>query len=266
MPRTTRHGALQHSLRHRVRSVSVGRPLHWLARGWADFSRHPLPGLLHGAVLAILGGALFVLARHAFWLLAGAFSGFLLVAPVLATGLYALSRAQDRGEPATLATALRTWYPHDGRLVLFGVLLALAGTGWVLTSAALITGFAPMPVHNPHDFLRHVVLAERGVLFEAWLLLGALLAAPVFASSVVAIPMLLDTRIGVLGAVLTSWRVVMQNPVPMALWALLLAGITALAMLPALLGLLVAVPWLAHASWHAWHDLVESADAQGPAR
>jgi tRNA 2-selenouridine synthase len=74
-----------------------------------------------------------------FWLLAGAFSGFLLVAPIVATGLYAVSRALERGSRPGCATALRAWRPDDGRLVVFGLLLALAGTGWVMTSAALIT-------------------------------------------------------------------------------------------------------------------------------
>ena len=75
------------------------------------------------------------------------------------------------------------------------------------------------PVEGPADFLRVVVLAPKGWLFEAWLMLGALLAAPVFASSVVALPLLLDRQVSVLGAVLTSWRVVMTHPAPLALWA-----------------------------------------------
>ncbi|MEF7615862.1 DUF2189 domain-containing protein [Aquincola sp. MAHUQ-54] len=262
MPHKLAEHALQETRRLGVRPIPSAQPLRWLARGWHDLMRCPAPGLLHGLLLALFGGTLLVLARHHFWLLTGAFTGFLLVAPILATGLYAISRALERRQPATLRTALRTWYPDDGRLVVFGVLLAFAGTGWVVTSASLITGFAPARIDNPQDFLRHVVLAESGLLFEAWVLLGALLAAPVFASSVVAIPLLLDRRIGILGAVLTSWRVVMAHPVPMALWALLLVALTLLAMLPLLLGLVVVAPWLAHASWHAYRDLVDPAGAQ----
>lgn len=256
MPKRTATRALNESRLFVVRTIAPDRPLHWLVRGWADLWRAPLPGLLHGLAVTLFGAVLLWLARDRFWLLAGAFSGFLLVAPLAATGLYAISRALARGEPATLATAARAWYPDDGRLVLFGVLLALAGTGWVVTSAGLVTGFAPQAVYKPEDFLRQIVLADSGWLFEAWMLLGALLAAPVFASSVVAIPLLLDRRIGILAAVLTSWRTVMENPLPMALWALLLMALTLVAMLPALLGLLIAVPWLAHASWHAYTDLV----------
>jgi uncharacterized membrane protein len=87
-------------------------------------------------------------------------------------------------------------------------------------------------------------------------MLGGFLAAPMFASSVVALPLLVDKRISVLGAVLTSWRVVMEHPAPMALWAALIMGLTAAGMATALLGLIVVVPWLAHASWHAYRDLL----------
>ncbi|MFN0185894.1 MAG: DUF2189 domain-containing protein [Aquabacterium sp.] len=232
------------------------RPLRWLALGWRDFARCPVPGLVHGLAVALIGAALLWVARGYFWWSAGAFTGFLLVAPVVATGLYAVSRQLERGQAATLATALAAWRPKDHRMVFFGLLLALAGTGWMLTSASLITVFAAEPVRTPADFLRVVVLSPQGLLFEAWLALGAVLAAPVFASSVIALPLLLDRPHGVLDAVLASWRCVMEQPLALALWAGLIMGLTTLAMLPLMLGLVVVVPWLAHASWHAYRDLL----------
>lgn len=250
--------ALVESRRFGTRTVPVLRPLGWLVAGWRDFMRCPLPGLLHGLLLAAFGAVLFWAARNQFWLLSGAFSGFLLVSPILATGLYAVSRELQRKGTSGLGPALAAWRPRDGRLVVFGLLLAFAGTGWVMTSAALITGFAPAPVRNPVEFLRVVVLAEQGHLFEIWLALGGVLAAPVFASSVVAIPLLLDREVGVLAAVFTSWRVVMENPVPMALWAALIMALTLAGMASVMLGLVIVVPWLAHASWHAYRDLVET--------
>jgi uncharacterized membrane protein len=249
--------ALTESRRFGVRQIPLLRPLGWLAHGASDLARCPLPGLLHGLALALFGGALLLVAHQRFWLLAGAFSGFLLVGPILATGLYAVSRALERGQSAGLQVAVAAWKP-ERRLVVFGLLLALAGTGWVLCSASLITAFAPAPVRNPQDFLRVVVLSDQSHLFEIWLALGALLTAPVYASSVVAIPLLLDRRVSVLAAVLTSWRVVQAHPLPMALWAALLLGLTALGMATALLGLIVIAPWLAHASWHAYRDLVDA--------
>lgn len=249
--------ALIESRRYGVRRIPLLRPLGWLGRGWSDLVRCPLPGLLHGFALAAFGAALLIVAGREFWLLLGAFTGFLLVAPILATGLYKISRALERGEPADLGVALAAWRP-EGRLVVFGILLAFAGTGWVLTSASLIFGFADAPINDTVDFLKHVVLNEQSHLFEIWLALGAMLAAPMYASTVIVIPMLLDRKIGVLAAVLTSWRVVQTHPFPLALWAAILLGLTAVGMATALVGLVVVAPWLAHASWHAYRDLVDT--------
>ncbi|HYN61019.1 MAG TPA: DUF2189 domain-containing protein [Rubrivivax sp.] len=252
--------ALEESHRCQLGLIGYAQPFEWLAKGWRDMLHKPVPALVHGLVVAVFGMLLLLLAHRQFWLLAGAFSGFLMIGPLAATGLYAVSRSLEKGQDATLSTALSAWRPKDHRLVLFGLLLALAGTGWVLTSASLITAFAPQPVRDPVDFLRVVVLSENSYLFEAWLSLGGVLVAPVYASSVVAIPLLLERRISVLGAVLTSWRAVMQSPGPMALWGGLLMAITLVGMSTLLLGLVVAVPWLSYASWHAYRDLVPSTD------
>lgn len=251
-----------------VRSVDLLAPLHWLALGWRDLTRASWLSLLHGVVLAAFGLALLLVAHQQFWLLAGAFSGFLVVAPVLATSLYAMSRALAHGRPVRLQLLIDTWLSWQRArlsepegywcLVRFGLLLALAGTGWVLTSAALITLLASAPVNAPVDFLRLVVLAQDNYLFEIWLLMGGVLAAPIFASSAVSMPLLLDRRISVMPAVLASWRVVLANPAPLALWAALIMLLVLLGFATGLLGLVVLVPLLGHASWHAYVALVDA--------
>lgn len=235
--------------------VSLASPARWLTLGWSDLRRNPLPGLFHGFLLTAFGALLLWAAGEKFWLLAGAFSGFLIVAPILATGLYQVSRALESGRRVGMAEVVSLWRSGDRRLVIFGLLLGLAGTGWVLTSAGLITLWSPVPIQKPADFLRQVVLVREVGLFEAWLLLGALLAAPVFASSVVALPMLVDTRASVMSAVGASWRAVADHPGPMVAWAMLIVLLVGLGMVTALLGLIVIVPWIAHASWHAYRDL-----------
>ncbi len=251
-----------------IRSIALAQPLKWLARGAQDMRRGGWLSLAHGLVFAVLGGLMLLLVGDRFWLLAGAFSGFLVVAPVLATGLYAISRALERGEAVNFQLIVKTWtrwqysrYAVQGgywSLVRFGLLLALAGTGWVMTSAALITLMAAQPVNTPMDFLQHVVLAHEHYLFELWMIMGGLMAAPIFASSVVAMPLLLDRRVDVLQAVLTSWQAVLTNPLPLALWAALLMGLTVLGLGTLLLGLIVLLPLLGHASWHAYRDLVDA--------
>jgi uncharacterized membrane protein len=251
-----------------VKTIELHQPMRWLVLGWRDIGRCGWISFAHGVVLCIFGLLLTAVARHQFWLLAGAFSGFLVVAPVLATSLYCLSRAVERGENTSWRLVLNTWLSwrrygssHDGkdwRLVRFGLLLGFAGTGWVLTSAALITLMSPVPIEKPLDFLRYVVLARDNYLFEIWLAMGGLMAAPMFASSAIALPLLLDRRVTVMQAVVTSWQTVLANPIPMAWWAALIMGFTLLGLCSALLGLIFVIPMLGHASWHAYRDLVDA--------
>ena len=252
-----------------VRTVGLMQPMTWLVLAWRDMARSGWISFAHGLAITAFGGAILAVAHHRFWLLAGALSGFLVVAPVLATSLYALSRALEQRQEANLGVVLKTWLNWQNShlnkwgndywgMVQFGALLALAATGWVITSAAFITLLAPVPVETPMDFMRHVVLANNGWLFELWLALGSLLAAPIFASSVIAMPLLLDRRASLRVAVLTSWQVVVANPLPMAFWAALILGFTLLGLGSLLLGLIFVMPMLGHASWHAYRDLVDA--------
>ena len=253
-----------------VRSIGLLRPLAWLGLAARDIARAPLLSLAHGLFLAVLGGVILSLGHNRFWFVAGTLSGFLIVGPMLATSLYAISRALERGERVGLGLIWQTWLSwqrsHSGQaqhqgywsLVRFGLLLSLAGTGWVVISASLIYTMSEVPVDTPMDFVRHVVLARDGALFAIWLALGSFLAAPIFASSVIAMPLLLDRRISVRRAVLTSWAAVLANPVPMALWAAVIVVVTLLGLGTWLIGLVVAMPLLGHASWHAYRELVDA--------
>ncbi len=256
------------SARAGIHTRAPARVLHWLGRGWEDMLHCGWVSYLHGLFLSLAGVAIVLVYHDRFLLLVGALSGFLLVAPILATSLYALSRAREHGERTNFGVVLKTWLNWQDNhfnkwgndywcLVQFGALLALAGTGWLFTSAALITLLAPVPVQTPAEFLAHVVLAKNGHLFELWLALGGVLAAPIYASSVIAIPLLLDRRVSLMQAVLTSWQVVMANPLLMALWAVVIMASALLGMAAFMLGLTLVVPLLGHASWHAYRDLVE---------
>lgn len=257
-----------------VRTLPASAPLQWLALGWRDLCRSPWLSLAHGLAFVWGGIAITAIAWNHFWLLAGAFSGFLLIAPVLATGLYAISRALERGQEATPALILRTWLNwHKGRLhawdanywsmARFGILLALAATGWVMTSAALITLASPVAIRTPMEFIQHVVLAQNGWVFELWLAVGGMMAAPVFASTAITMQLLLDRQMPVFQAVVTSWQSVLDNTATMAVWAAMIMALTLLGFATALLGLVVVVPLLGHASWHAYKALVDASQWPG---
>ena len=228
--------------------VEPDQPLRWLVLGFRDITRNPLLSLAHGLAMAVAGWFFTWLAYDQFWVLVGLVSAFMVTAPVLATSLYAMSRAIERGETVNLALLVNTWTRWNmtlqaqpdsyWALIRFGLLLGLAAVGWVTTSSAFIWMMTPVPIHTPMDFLRHVVASQNHHLFELWLGLGGLMAAPLFASSVVSMPLLLDRPVGLWAAVHTSWRVVAHNPGAMGFWAFLLTLFTLLGMGSALLGLL----------------------------
>jgi uncharacterized membrane protein len=239
-----------------VRKVHSLRTLKWLALGWDDFMDAPLIGLAHGTVMAAFGGLLLWLAWDKFWVLAGAFSAFLLVAPIMSTGLYAASRELTHDRTPTFATVWKVWSSLDGRLVRLGGLLGFLGLAWVMTSAALITLGVKPPVTTPSDFLHRVVLAREPGIFEIWLIMGGIMAAPVLATSLVAIPLLLDRQVSVHKAVYTSFRSVMANPICTSLWGGIVMSLCLLGLGTLMFGLILVIPVLGHATWHAYRDLV----------
>ena len=252
--------------------IALDQPLQWLALGLKDLAKAPMLSMLHGLVMACMGILITWIAHDRFWLLAGALSGFMVVAPVLATSLYAMSRAIEREEKLDFDLLVQTWTQWQLRLrkqpdsywslIRFGFLLALAATGWVVTSSALITLLSPVPIHTPMDFIHHVVLSKDHFLFEIWLILGGMMTAPVFASSVIAMPLLLDRRVTVMQAVLTSWKTVLTHPIPMVLWAFLIMGLTLLGIFSLFLSLVLIVPMLGHGSWHAYRQMVDASSLE----
>jgi len=110
----------------------------------------------------------------------GAFSGFVIVGPILVTGLYEISRLLARGERAGLGEAVEAWRRGTRPLVQLGMLLAVLGTLWVAASALLFTLFAPAPLRGPAEFLRYAVVEQGDLLFTLWAILGGLGVAIVF--------------------------------------------------------------------------------------
>ncbi len=248
-----------------MRRVDATRPLAWLAAGWRDLRRVPGPSLLHGAFVA--GGGLLILAvtLHVWQLLPGAVSGFVLVGSILATGLYELSRQLAAGAHPGFPDVVAAWRRGTRPLVWLGVGVAVAGTLWVALTATLLGIFGRGHYDGLLDVARFLVASESAALFPLWLMLGGLGASVVFMCTVVSVPLLLDRDVSLAWAVRASVLAVTESPIAMGVWATIIMLATALCMATFMLGFLVAIPVIGHATWHAYRDVID-ADGLPPRR
>jgi uncharacterized membrane protein len=242
----------------RVREVSLSQPFEWLRRGARDMVRAPRISFGVGALIAAVGLLLTGAAWKATYIAPALLGGFLLVAPFIALALYAVSRQLEQGRAPDAGAAWTAWWPNAGSIALFGLVLVLAYIFWERMAAILFAFFDSGEVVQIANWPRQLLLSrEFDGLLLAYLLGGGALAAVVFALGVVTAPLLLDRPADVITAALTSLRSCIRNPGPMLLWAALIAVLTAIGFATFMLGLVVIFPVLAHASWHAYRDLVE---------
>lgn len=239
--------------------VTLDRSSTWLGRGFADFAAHPGIGLTYGAVFAGLGWLLtFGLAQAGLGsLILPLAAGFMLVAPFLAVGLYEVSRRRERGQDVTLLQAIRA-IGRNRQMADMGLVLLLAFFAWfqlAMVIFALYFGTRPPALDA---FYGQVVLAPQGPAFLiTGTLVGGAVAALVFAISVVSMPMLLDRDVSALTAMRTSVKAAWLNRKNMIGWAATLATLGVLGLSFFFIGLAFTLPVAAHASWHAYRDLVE---------
>lgn len=248
-----KHEALQVEIRH----VSARQPLEWLSRGWNDVKEIGKPGLAHGVLIAVLGAVLLMLGSTHLYLTAAAVTGYLLVGPVMTTGLCELARRRAARERLGFDESLQALSRNPEGLMHFAGVLALVALLWFVFSAVVLDAALNAPVPSLAVALWGGGAGSPGMAqVLGYIGCGAVLAAFVFCVSVVAVPLMIDRHASAADAIRASIRATFANLPAMLVWSALIVAVTAIGFVTLLVGMVFVAPLLGYATWHAYRDLV----------
>jgi uncharacterized membrane protein len=233
------------------RILELTAPLRWMRLGWLDLTRAPQVSLIYGLALTLLS----MLITEFTWrfgtmaLYLGMASGFLFIGPVLAVGLYSISRQLDDGRKPAIGYCIREGQEHLRELLVLGIIMLVVLLLWA-RAATVMSVFLPMQAHP--DWQQMLPFLGIGSV------VGAVFAGVVFAASAFSLPMIMDRKTDAITAVITSINAVLRNKKPMLLWATIIVLSVIVGFSTALLGFLILLPVIGHATWHGYKEAIDA--------
>jgi uncharacterized membrane protein len=252
-----------------VRRIGIADLKYALSKGLDDFMAMPTHLAFLGLIYPLFGIGLAALTftSNGLPLIFPLVSGFALIGPIAAVGLYELSRRRELGLETSWDHVFDVLHsPSLPAIAAVGVLLMIIFVLWVATAQALYVWlFGPTAPESYLGFLGEVLTTPRGwALIVLGHVLGFIFALAAFSVGVISFPLLLDRDVGAACAVQASIRAVLANPVPMAIWAAIIAALLMIGSAPLLVGLAIVMPVLGHASWHLYRRTVEPTERTNP--
>lgn len=244
-----------------IRRISVADVFDALRHGFEDFWGHPshyaFAGVIYPIVMVVVG--FWVSGQNVLPLLYPLATGFALLGPFVALIFYEISRRQELGLDASWKygfEALRS--PALPAMATVGLVLGVLFVTWLIAAQVLFTGLfgSQAPSSLGAMFYQIFTTADGWILIVAGNLIGFLFAAVVLCISVVSFPLLLDRQVSPNQAIEISIKATTTNPVPVAVWGLIVAVLLALGMATLFVGLVIVMPVLGHATWHLYRKLV----------
>lgn len=235
------------------RKLSLFAPFRWIRLGAADLVQAPQQSMVYGLVVAVLIGAVSLVAwfRGSQWIMFGMLGGFVFLAPLVCVGLYAISAQLERGQEPVLARSLRAAFRrHIGNEAVFALVLLVIFLVW--SRAAVIVTAVMYPTDgNP-------TTAELVSFLAFGSGVGAIFAAVTFSASAFSLPMIMHRDVDSVTAIVTSVNAVLRNKGAMLVWlALIVLGLV-LGVVTAFVGLIVIIPVVGYATWHGYEETIDA--------
>jgi len=232
------------------REIKVGAAFGWLRSGWDDFRDAKSVSLVYGLIVFLISITVAWLAWKlgGFVLLISVLSGFVFVAPMLAFGLYSVSRQLCEGKQPDLGHTIQAIRRTLGNAMVFTLVLLVLFLFWV-RAGMMVQVFFPYGQDPEWAHIVTFLLIGSAV--------GSIFAAFSFAASVFSLPMLANREVDVITAVISSINAVLRNKPAMFVWALLVSVLTLVGFLTAGLGLIIIIPWLAYGTWHGYREALD---------
>lgn len=240
--------------------ITFDQPWAWLAAGYRDMQKAPHVSLSYGALFAAMGCLLTygLYELDAVYVALPLAAGFMLMGPLLAVGLYEVSRRHAAGEKVTLGAAFGAWRRDPGGVFALGFVLMLVFLLWIRIATLLFALFYGVGEFHAEAFVSETFFSFKTIWFLiTGIGIGAVFSTIVFSMSAIAFPMIIDRKSGATVAILCSLRAVAHNWRPLALWAGLIVAFSVAGLVVVYIGLIVTLPLIGHASYHAYRDLVE---------
>lgn len=244
---------------NRVRRVGTDEPFRWLSAGWRDFRAAGLISVTQGVVFVVAGFCLTVvlIASDLVYLIAPLAAGFLLVGPALTVGFHGISRDLEEGRKPSFSGSFLAWRANPGPLLGLGLMLVLFLIVWMRLAAMIFAISFPFTTLSMQALLNATLFTAEGITFlTIGTIVGGAMATVAFAAGAFSLPMLLDRKVGIIEAIVTSAVAVVLNARSMIIWAGLIVLFTAAGLVAGYVGLAVTLPLIGHASWHAYRAVI----------
>lgn len=237
----------------RSRTLPLSAPLGWLRQGMNDIKRAPSVSFTYGVTMTLLS----LLIAYSSWkygmlgLYLGMASGFLLIGPVLAIGLYSLSCQLEQGRRPVFGYCIREGGSHIRDMLIFSFILLVVFLIWARAATAVHIFF---PENADYSLADLVLFLGIGTV------IGAIFSIVVFTVSAFSLPMLMDRKTDAITAVITSINAVLRNKLTMLVWASIIVSFVAFGFLTFFLGFIVLLPLIGHATWHAYRETIDASE------